>query len=45
VLELRLSGPVVPVGVLGPGRAGDRVLVSADDPEALRSAIAAARTA
>ncbi|HEX8109422.1 MAG TPA: hypothetical protein VF516_16945, partial [Kofleriaceae bacterium] len=40
-LELRLREPVRPVGVLGPGRPGDRLLVSVDDLEGFQRAIAA----
>jgi len=40
-LELRLSTPIHPIGLFGPGRARDHVLVSVDDPAALTAALTA----
>jgi hypothetical protein len=37
-LELQLRAPIQPVGLFGPGRSSDRVLVSADDPLAFTAA-------
>ena len=39
VLELRLHSPARPIGVLGEGAAGSRVLVGVDDPAPLIAAI------
>ncbi len=36
---LKLKEPVAPVGLLGPGRARERVLIGVDEPEALRRAL------
>jgi hypothetical protein len=40
-LEIRLRTPIRPVGLLGPGPAGDHLLVSVDDPSAFIAALGA----
>jgi hypothetical protein len=42
ILELRLHAPIRAIGVLGPGRASDHVLVAVDDPAAFTAALGAA---
>jgi hypothetical protein len=42
VLDVRLRAPVRPIGVLGPGRARDHLLIAVDDPVALRAALGGA---
>ncbi|MBK8725947.1 MAG: hypothetical protein IPL96_07775 [Holophagaceae bacterium] len=36
---LKLKAPAAPMGLLGPGRTRDRVLIAVDEPEALRAAL------
>ncbi len=44
-LLLKLKAPIAPLGLLGPGKARDRVRVFVDDPEGLRKALGAGPTA
>ena len=34
-----MKEPVAPMGLLGPGKAKERVLIAVDEPEALRAAL------
>ena len=39
ILDIRLHAPIRPIGVLGPGRASDRLLVAVDDPTPFMAAL------
>jgi hypothetical protein len=44
ILELRLRAPIQSIGLFGPSRARDLVLVSVDDPAAFTAAVSAGAT-